>query len=194
VPIVLAADVVPVPPPAPFPPAPSAKTLDAAPPDNVALPLVHPRLQVPSPGVEIDVAFVRAEALAWESGSFERLTDGRAALKMTDEARLRRAHLTKYVKGVVGACALLCMAAFVRIAVGAVTKEPDAAPVHVAAALPLVVALPPPAPVAAPPPEPSAPIVSATPAPVTPSATTTRPAPSRANYGRGGKRRSPVAP
>ncbi len=144
---------------------------------------------MPSIGREMDAEFLRAEAESWESHSFPRVTDPYAALKLTDEARFRRAHLAKYVKAVVGACALVCAAAFVRVAVGAASEEPKAAvTAQVAAALPAP-APPPPAAVAQPQAPPASPQATAT----TPTATA-KASPVRA-YPRGPKHRgSPLHP
>jgi hypothetical protein len=165
-------------------PPPESSPSSAAP-----IPLVQLRVATPEPspvpvqrppaqsiGRDMDAAFLREAAndsVAWESASLtdddDEIADERIAFKMTDEARLRRAHLAKYVKAVVAGCALLCVAAVVRLGVGT-ASEPSRAPVsEVSPSLPPVA---PPANAASP----SIPVV-ATPAPVsqpTPAAKTMR--------------------
>jgi hypothetical protein len=108
-------------PPAPAP-APAPTPAPALAPAPTPTPTARPR--VVSVGTAMDMAFLRdltRKDDAWETGSLPRITEDRLALKMTDEVRLRRAHLAKYVRGVVAACAAVCVIAILRVAITAAT-------------------------------------------------------------------------
>jgi hypothetical protein len=115
----------------------------------------------PEPAREIPPAFRREAAndcVAWEPSSLSPITTGeRFALKMTDEARLRRAYLARYVKAVVAGCAMLCVVAAVRWGVRA-ASEPSRASASLSSTVQPFV------PPAAPPPPP--PVVEPVAAPV----------------------------
>jgi hypothetical protein len=170
-----------LPPPPPRKPKPFRATKPTTPePSPVLAPLVQQTVTqpaevpktVPTPGqlqAAPSVASVMGTApprevardcAAWDTSSLSPITvDTRFALKMTDEARLRRAYLAKYVKGVVAACAMLCVVAAVCRGVSAVNQEPRATAspprIELASAPPLPTVssavLPPAPPVAAPP-------------------------------------------
>ena len=127
---------------------------------------VTPDREVPVPILQPSVFGREAanDCVPWEPSLIVPITTGeRTALKMTDEARMRRAHLAKYVKAVVAACAMLCVAAVVRRGVSATSQEPLAAVSQASTVLPPVLpeALPPPAPTA----QASAPTTGAHPVP-----------------------------
>jgi hypothetical protein len=81
---------------------------------------------MPSVGAAMDSAFqrgARGDEQPWETDSLSPLTHDRGALKMTLEARSRRAHLAKYVKAVVGGCAAICGMAGVRASLTAASEH-----------------------------------------------------------------------
>jgi hypothetical protein len=96
--------------------------------------------ELPEDGLAEDVAPPTRELpiaepgdlLAGDGGAFFLISDPRLAQKASDAARLRRAHLAKYVRVVVASCALLCCAAVARAAIDAAAPDP-AAPIAAAA-------------------------------------------------------------
>jgi hypothetical protein len=86
----------------------------------------------------------------WEAHSLSPITNDRMVFKMSEQARLRRAHLAKYVKGIVAACSIVCVAALLR---ALAPTKPASVPVMAAAApiigsspndLPQAILVPPP--------------------------------------------------
>lgn len=122
--------------------APVSATPAAPPSSASALPLVRPK--APSIGAEMDEAFAREDFAIEERGPRLSLSeiDAHVALKMSDEMKLRRAHLAKYVKGVVTVCVAVCMLAVVRK--GAFSASEPSPPPATAAAQHVPASLPPP--------------------------------------------------
>ena len=149
-----------VPRPAPEPPSATAEVIELdVSPDPESSPDLAPPHEAPLPssvGRALGAAFSRLAAndcVPWEPSSLVPITtDERAAFKMTDEARLRREHLAKYVKAVVAACVMLCVVAAARRGASAASEEPRAAVPQAAIIAPSEppAALPPPPPASAP--------------------------------------------
>jgi hypothetical protein len=70
---------------------------------------------------ELDAFLNRTELWASSTGSDssepEEVPFEEPNRRLTEQAFARRAHLARYVKGIVGACALLCMVAAARVGV-----------------------------------------------------------------------------
>jgi hypothetical protein len=85
----------------------------------------------------LEDTFARAQRVAATPIALARISlgeiDAHAARKMSDEVRLRRAHLAKYVKGVVSACVVVCMIALVRKGMASSEQESPRPPAVVAA-------------------------------------------------------------
>ena len=149
-----------VPRPAPKPdrePEPQSATAEVIELDVSPDPELPDSPELPSSvGSALGTAFRRVAAndcVPWEPSSLVPITTNeRAAFKMTDEARLRREHLAKYVKAVVAACVMLCVMAAVRRGMSAASPEPRAAVPQAAITAPSdpPAALPPPPPASAP--------------------------------------------
>jgi hypothetical protein len=101
---------------------------------------------VPAPPAALEEAMLR-DSMSWEADLEMPPADARLLQKSSETARLRRAQLARYVRGVVIGCAALCVIALVRVAIG---SSDDAPPPPVAAVAPPPSPSPLPPPVAAP--------------------------------------------
>ena len=133
----------PIPTPIPAPPAfvlaalPAAEELFvdaplvvavAAPPEEIFVEpiLVASPPPLPAPSSSAAVASRRSllSIVTWDA--FRPAPDPLALAKLTPAVTMRRDRFTKYVKGVVGGCAGLCLLALVRVAVASASEPEDA--------------------------------------------------------------------